>query len=121
MTTIEKWTPMHRWRAWDTDWLLVGEWSERPLVESLPEGGALTVDYPTGLRDCWRVVDRRLIPEPTVGMWNLSTFGDIDESSWECFEPNAWDYMAQIAVDAGFADFASWAQGMASLNRRVLR
>jgi len=61
--TIEKWSPLYLWRAWDTEWQLAGQWSEKPLLSELVEGGALTLDYPGGHRTSWNVRDGQLISD----------------------------------------------------------
>lgn len=63
MSTVEKWKPAHLWRSWDRDWQLAGQWDKQPPMSALVEGGGLTVDYPTGQRKYWRVLDGRLIDE----------------------------------------------------------
>lgn len=63
MSTIEKWSPAHLWRAWNREWQLAGQWGKKPEMSELADAIALTVDYPNGRRDCWRVMDGQLVPE----------------------------------------------------------
>lgn len=65
MKAIDNQAPAELWRAWSSEWLQVGEWTKKPPMTDLTaaEGGGLTVDYPNGRRDSWRVVAGELIPE----------------------------------------------------------
>jgi hypothetical protein len=91
MSTIEKRTPMHLWRSWDKDWQLAGQWDKQPSMSELVDAAALTVDYPNGRRDSWRVADGQLVPEPEflkVMVWSnpladrLIDDGKLSEAGW---------------------------------------
>lgn len=65
MTTTEIATrtpPLIQWRAWDWDFQLVGEWSERPAMSELADAHYVTVDIGRR-RDSFRVIGGVLIHE----------------------------------------------------------
>lgn len=63
MSTVEKWSPLYLWRAWDSDWQLIGQWSKKPPMWDLVEGGGLTLDLPAGHRMAWNVRGGELRPQ----------------------------------------------------------
>jgi hypothetical protein len=111
MSTGEKWAPVFLWRTWDKGGKQVGQFDERPPRGSLPEGGAVTLDFPSGQRRCWRVRDGHLIDETelleaiTVPRNPIVDDIDGDGSKWAVIHSRSrdpLDFLAEIAPDEPF-------------------
>ncbi|WP_029923934.1 hypothetical protein [Nocardia otitidiscaviarum] len=48
MSDIEQETPRLRYRLWDTEYRLIGEWLDRLPADEIIDGRNLTIDYPNG-------------------------------------------------------------------------
>ncbi|NUS44567.1 MAG: hypothetical protein HOQ24_12875 [Mycobacteriaceae bacterium] len=78
---VEKWEPGRLWRAWDADWVLVGQWDCKPPLDDLVEGGALTVDHPNGSRRSWLVREGELI-DPATELRRIAWWPNPRLRSW---------------------------------------
>jgi hypothetical protein len=54
--SLEK-MPVHRYRLWDSNYELIGEWDGPPPTEALIDGRNMTIDYSSGQRWSGRIVD----------------------------------------------------------------
>lgn len=99
MSTVEKWQPIYLWRGWDEDWRLIGQWSKKPRMDQLVEGGALTVDYPGGHRTAWNVRGGELISP-----WELVEYLLVPANPYFPDDPIASD-------DSSLLDPALWIDG----------
>jgi hypothetical protein len=111
MTTVEKWAPVFLWRTWDKDWKQISQSSDRPPRSALPEGGAVTLDFPSGQRRTWRVRDGHLIDEAelleSITIPRNPIFDNIgsDDSQWSIIHTrfqDPLDFLAEAAPEEPF-------------------